>query len=60
MFRTKFVKKITIHILLESSVTFPPKIVPFKSYCEKCGRARQATDDNVTRDRKDTLCMMGN
>ena len=38
------------HFMLNN---FFPKIVPFMRYVEKYGRARQATDDNTIRRRKD-------
>ena len=45
MFQTKVVEKIKVHILY--SVTFVPKIVPFRENVEKCGGAREAADDNM-------------
>jgi hypothetical protein len=43
MLQTKVVEKIKTRILC--SITFFPEIVPLN--VKKCGRARQATDDNI-------------
>jgi hypothetical protein len=37
--------------------TFFPKIIPFMKYVEKCGKTRQATDDNTMRRMRFTCCI---
>jgi hypothetical protein len=46
MFQTKVVVKIKTHILC-SITFFPPENRAAYEIVEKCGRARQATDDNL-------------
>jgi hypothetical protein len=43
LFQMKVLEKIKIHILCP--ITFFPKIVPFKRKYQKCGGAREATND---------------
>jgi hypothetical protein len=52
------IEKIKIHILC--SVTFFRKSCRSGDKVEKCGKARQATDDNIIRPRKDAICMPDN
>ena len=56
MFQTKVVEKIKTHILC--SITFPRKSRHLRDNVEKCGIARQATDDIIWR-RKDTFLYVG-
>jgi hypothetical protein len=58
MFQAKVVEKIKTHVLC--SKIFRSEIMPFMGYVDKCGRPRQATDDNITWCRKDMIYMMDN
>jgi len=46
MFQTKAVEKIKTHTLCK--ITFSPRLCHVRDNVEKCGRARQAADNNLT------------
>ena len=54
MFQTKVVEQLETHILC--SITFFWELSRFWGDMEKCGRARQATDENMAH----ALCMSDN
>jgi hypothetical protein len=58
MFQTKLVWKSKDIFLVEE--TSSDNRAVYEIMGEKYGKARQATDDNIIRRRKDSICMLGN